>query len=280
MALVVAENALFARPDDAHRPFDALLLQLLHGQRQHDLDRHVLPAAKRTADGHVLHAHAVRRQVERVGDLLLLLVRPLPADVDGDPAVRVNPAHARLRLQVGMFLVRQAVFALDDDVGRIPTGRHVPFANLVMLEDVGAVPRLHQNLVPHRFVDVGHGRQWLPVNRNQRSGALGLRLALGHDHGHVIALPAADVAVGLGAAEPDHHGLVGQDQAVFVDRHVGGRVDGDDAGGGQRFADVHRQHAGVGLVAKHNFGVQQVFGRHVARVRRGAGHFAGGIDAG
>jgi hypothetical protein len=68
-----------------------------------------------------------------------------------------------------------------------------------------------------------------PLDADQGRGAGGVGFRLGHDHGDVIAFPQADVAVGLITAQADEDRLVGQAQAVLVDRHVGGGEDGDDA---------------------------------------------------
>ena len=64
-----------------------------------------------------------------MGDLLLVLVRPLPGDLDRDAALVVDVAHCGFGLEVGVLLVGHLVRALDDDVGggaagvrRLPCG--------------------------------------------------------------------------------------------------------------------------------------------------------------
>ena len=57
------------------------------GQGQHDLERHVLPSAEGTSDGRIDHPDLIDRQIEGVGDLFLVLVDPLPGDLDGDPSL-------------------------------------------------------------------------------------------------------------------------------------------------------------------------------------------------
>jgi hypothetical protein len=227
VALVVADDAFLARPDDAHWAIDALLVQPQRRQAEDDLQRHVLASAERAADGRVLDAHTVGRQAQGVGDLPAVFVRPLAGDLDRHAPLVVNVADAGFGLQVGVLLMGQVVAPLDDDLGRGPAGVHVPLANLVVLEDVAAVPRVKHPFVLHRLVNVGDEGQRLPLDSDEGRGAGGVGLRFGHNQGDVIPLPQADVAVGLVAAQADKDGLVGQPQAVLVDRHVGGSEHGD-----------------------------------------------------
>ena len=71
-----------------------------------------------------------------MGDLLLILPRPLPGRHDRYPALVIYVGQARLRLEVGVFLGRGIVLALDDHVGLGPTGLHIPLAYLVVADAV------------------------------------------------------------------------------------------------------------------------------------------------
>jgi len=277
VALVVADDALRARPDDAHRSFDAALVQAHGGQAKDDLQRHVLAAAERPADGRVDDAHPVDGQPQRVGDLLLVFVRPLAADLHRDAAFLVDVADAGFGLEVGVLLVGQVVFALDDDLGRGPAGGHVALADQVVLDDIAAVPGVEDAFVLHCLADVGEEGALLPLDLDQAAGAGGDGLALGDDQGHVVAFPEADVGVGFVAAQADEYRLVVDAEAIFVDRHVLGRQHGDDTGQGLGCAGIDRHHASVGLAAEQDAAEEQIGRREVAGIERVAGHFVAGI---
>jgi hypothetical protein len=61
-------------------------------QGQHDLHRHILAPAKGPADGRIDDPHLLERQPQRVGDLLLVFVRPLPGHLHGHPAFFIDIA--------------------------------------------------------------------------------------------------------------------------------------------------------------------------------------------
>ena len=89
--LVVADDGFLTRPLHGHRPVDAPFGQPAGSQRQDDLHRRVLAPAECAADGRVAHPDALLGQVERVGDLLAVLVHPLAGDLDIDDALGVHP---------------------------------------------------------------------------------------------------------------------------------------------------------------------------------------------
>ena len=99
--------------------------------------------------------------------------------------------------------------------------------------------------------------------RTQLGGGDGGILGFGGDQGYFVALEAHDVAA--------ERGLIGVDQAVGVEGHVGGGEDGDDAGIGQRGGGVERADARVDAMGKDDLQVQHA-GTHevggIARRRR------------
>ena len=123
VALVVADHRLLAAPLAADGTALAAVGQPPRREGHDDLQRHVLPPAERAADGRVDDPHPLGREVEGVGDLLLVLVGPLAGDGHRDPTLVVDPADRGLGLQVGVLLVRQVVRPLDDDVGLRPSPR-------------------------------------------------------------------------------------------------------------------------------------------------------------
>src|SRR5258708_21973381 len=104
VALVVADDRLFTAPDDLDRPAEAALGQAHGRQGQHNLHRHILTAAKRAANRGVDDANLIWRQLERMGNLELVFMRPLPGHLDGDAAGLVYGAEAGLGLEEGMLL--------------------------------------------------------------------------------------------------------------------------------------------------------------------------------
>ena len=83
-----------------------------------DLDRHVLLAAERATDRLVDDPDPILGQPENVSDLFAILRGPLATDLDRDPALFVDVGGARLRLKVGVFLMRDLVHLVDDGVGQ------------------------------------------------------------------------------------------------------------------------------------------------------------------
>ena len=113
---MVPDDRLLPAPDDLDRAADAALAQAQSSQCQHDLHGHILAPAECAADRRIDHPHPVERQRQGVCDLLLVLVRPLPGNLDGDPALFVDVSQPCLRLEVGVLLVRGVVLALDNDL--------------------------------------------------------------------------------------------------------------------------------------------------------------------
>ena len=284
MTLVVADDRLLARPVAGDRTALAALGEPHRGQPQHDLQRHVLAPAERPADRRVDHPHPIPGQVEGVGDLLLVLVDPLAGDLDRDPALAVDVADGRLRLEVGVFLVGQLVGGFDDRCGARPGVVDRALADLVGVVDVAAEPELgvHQGGVGgERLVDVGDDRQLLPVGLDRGCRSRGLGHGLGHDERQVVGLPAADVALDPGAPgvfDRHEHRLIELGQPVLVDRHVAPGEHGHDAGHLFGLRGVEPDQPGVRLIGEHDPGDERVGRGPVARVLGGAGHLGMGVD--
>ena len=138
VALAVADHRLFAAPDgfDSTPAQYAALGQPPDGQRQRDLHRHVLAAAERAADGRVDHAHLFLRDAQRVCDLALVLMRPLPGHLHRDAAFLVQIGHTGLGLEIGVLLHRGLIDPLDDDIGLAEARFDVAFADAIAVADV------------------------------------------------------------------------------------------------------------------------------------------------
>ena len=71
-------------------------------------------------------------------DLLLILVGPLAADLEGDPTEVVEIRQPGLGLEVGVFLEGELVGSLDDDVGLGERGIDIALEDLVPVIAVAA----------------------------------------------------------------------------------------------------------------------------------------------
>ena len=111
---------------------DATLIEAPDSQGKYDLHGHVFAPAKGTADGGIDHTHLLGIEVQGMGDLVLVLVRPLPRDDHGDAVLLVNVGEAGLWLQVGVLLGAGVIVDLDDDLCLGPAGLHVAFSYLVV----------------------------------------------------------------------------------------------------------------------------------------------------
>ena len=208
-------------------------------QGQHDLNRHVLTPAKGAANRRVDDPHLVFWQAQGMGDLLLVFMRPLPGDLDGDPALLVHVAHPRFGLEVGMLLSRREVLALDHHLRPCQGCSRVSLANAVVVKDVAAALRVNKFSVGvHGRHRIEHGRQIEVVHCYHPCGRFSLRLGLGDHQRYLVPDKADAVGPRLGRTRPAQHGLIRHDQAILIDGHVLG---------GQ-----HRQHTG------HAFGGRSV----------------------
>jgi len=198
MALAVADDGLFARPDGLDRPADAALRQPPDGQRQRDLDRHILAAAERAADGRIDDAHLFNGQVERMGNRLAIHMRPLARDLHGDAAVLIEVRDARLRLEIGVFLHRRLVSILDYDIRRAESRVQVALTDAVAVRDVvGAMWMKLRRAGLHGLLRVQQQGQVLPFDADELERGPRLHLRLRDDECHLIADEAHDVRARL-----------------------------------------------------------------------------------
>ena len=263
----------------------ALLRESPGGQRHHDLERHVLPAAERSADGGVDDPDPVEVHIQCVGDLLPILMGPLTGHLDGDPVLVVEVGDGGLRLEVRVFLVGDLVGGFDHHGGLGPAVVHRALADPVGVVVVGLGPVLgvdERGAGVEGGVDVGQDRQRLPFDLD--GGCSGLR-RLGcfrDDDGEMVGLPAGHVAGHIrraGVLGRDHHRLIEQGQAVFVDRDVGAGQHHDHAVGGPSGRHVERQQTGVRLVGEDDLGPEGIGGNPVGRILGLTGDLAVAVDS-
>ena len=230
--LVVAHDRLLPGPAGRHRPVDAHLVQPQGGQGQHDLQRHVLAAPERPADGRIDHPDPVLVEAQGVGDLLPVLVGPLAGDLHRHPPPVVDVGQPGLGLQVGVLLVGQLEHRRHGHRRVGPAPGHVALADAVGVVAVGAlaVVGVDQGVGGQGLVDVGQHRQRVPHRLDGRGRGPGLVGRLGHHQGQMVGLPAGHIAGHLAAAGvvgPHEHGLVEHGEAVLVDGNVGRPEHGD-----------------------------------------------------
>src|SRR5262252_7482255 len=93
------------------------------------LDREVLAAAERPADGGVANDDLLFGELEHGGELAAILVQPLPCRLDDHTLLRINPGDASFGLEEGVLLPRGLEVAFEDDVGLGEATRDVALAN-------------------------------------------------------------------------------------------------------------------------------------------------------
>ena len=81
------------------------------------------------------------------------------------------------------------------------------------------------------------------------------------------------------AAQANQDRLVRHDKAIFIDRHIGRRVDSNHAGHGSRFLQIDGNHACMRLTAKEDLAVQQILWGNVAGIERVARNLTGSVNA-
>jgi hypothetical protein len=155
-----------------------------------------------------------------MGDLMAVLMGPLPGCHHCDPSFLVDIGHAGLRLEVGVFLEGRAVGALHDH-RRLPKGcLHIALADAVMAKEVARVIGMDLwGAGAQRFLGVINPRQVLIFHLDELHRLRRDLLALRRHQGHHIPLVADHIGAGLAVGSADHR-LIEVDQAVFVHRHV------------------------------------------------------------
>ncbi len=141
-----------------------------------------------------------------MGDLLLVLPRPLARDDDRHPALFVEIGQASFRLQVGVLLGRRSVLPFDDHIRLGPSRVHIPLPNLVMADNVPLGAQLGVDLTRlsvrvelrgvglERLEGIGDHGKILVVHPHKTTRPRRHTLGLGHDQRHLIAYKAHHVA--------------------------------------------------------------------------------------
>ena len=218
-------------------------------EAEEDLDRHVLLPAEAAADVGGDEADARVREAEDVGDVAVVL-DDLGGHAEGDDAVLVEPAHARLGLDEGVVDERGAVGILHDDVGLPEPLRHVAPADPPPGDHVP--PRLEQGRVrAQRRLRVEDAGEVLILDVDEPGRLLRRLLGLRGDQGDRLA-EVAHHGIGedlrAGAERPDRRRLAGHvaeedvvgdvprrhDRAHARHRLRPARVDPEDPSGGPR----------------------------------------------
>src|SRR5713101_3726850 len=133
MTLAVADEALFPREDELHGP-----PRLPHEEAEQALDGDVLLAAEAAAQIGALEPHFPVGQPQDFGHVAEMLEH-LGADAENQGALGVDPADARLRLEVHVIHERRPVSLLHDDVRARESLRGIALADMPGPEEVAAL---------------------------------------------------------------------------------------------------------------------------------------------
>ncbi len=250
-----AEN-LLAREQQPQRIPRSLREQHQQRLQQRDL------AAEAASHGHGHDAHAVRRHLEELGDLVADLKRSLRRSPDCEAAVWLGPDDRHVRLHRRVVNAGDRVGSLDHDVGPCERSRHVAalhrrdpanVARFVNRLRLGIAARAvhrgvlfghllrdvqhHRGGVAHGRLGVGHRVERLEVDLERGGAVVGRSLRRCNDGGDRLA-GVEDTAerqrlLGSGHLEP---GQVRSGDHVdhALDQAGGGGVDRADAGAGER----------------------------------------------
>ena len=281
VTFVVTDDRFLTRPGAMHRPVDAERMHLAGGEREHDLEAHVLFAAERSTDGRVDDANLSWVNVERVGDLLLVFPRPLAAGFDSDDSV-LDPCGCRFGLEECVLLMWEFVGSLDHHFGVGPPRSHVTLADLQLVIAVAGELAVNEGVVGTSLGDVLDDRQRLPLDVEQCRRVTRLFVAFGHDDRHVVGFPPADRRIDCAHSavfQAEQNRLVKHREAVLVDRDVGGGHDRDHSRRRLSSARAHRDHAGMGLTREHGYCEQRISGNIVAPIASSARDLVVGVEA-
>ena len=195
---MVTDNRFLPAPDDLHRSLKPTLLQPPGRQRQHDLHRHILPAAKSPANGRVNDPHLFHRQPQSMRNLFLVFMRPLTSHLNRNAPFDVNIPQACLWLKISMFLGRRAVLPFDHDIGLGKGGFYVPFADAIVDHDIGAPLRVQQfSFWQHCCQRVGDHRQIIVFHFDHVASLCSDLLRLSHHQRHLIPHKTNPIGKGL-----------------------------------------------------------------------------------
>jgi len=154
------------------------------------------------------------------------VVRALQRAVDRHPAILPRHGDHRVVLDVELFLVADAVFALEDQVGR-PEGRvRITGRQLVLGEQVIRDQRVEGRGEPlgHDAGGVACGSQRGPIRRSDQDQRLGmmLDLATDRDEDRLVGMDGADDVLARDVGGRDDHDLRPVERRVDLEGHERG----------------------------------------------------------
>ncbi len=226
------------------------------GEHHEVFGEDLLLAAEAAADARGEDAHALARHVEDVGEFVAREEGHLGGGADDDTSVVVEPADARMGLELRVRDARGLPFARDDggargeggvDVagGVVHRGDHVAVC-LGHAVFGGAIGVEERGTGRARLVRLEHRREHVVLDADEAGCGIRCRGGLGDDGGDALSDVADDVV--------EDAGVVGVVFAMFVaacGEPGGGGVfvgeDGDDARDGEGRRGVDQDDAGVGV---------------------------------
>lgn len=217
-------------------------------------------------------------------------MHPLTRTDHLDAAIRAHPGDAGFGLQISMFLGVGVIDAFNDHVRLGKARFDVAVGQRVFEQHVGVWITLAVGIAEgigvqrrrvgrHRRKGIGDDRQRFIVDHDCLCRRFRLGFALRHDQRHVIGFPPHNFGLRR-AVQAAKHRLIGHDQAVFIDGHIGGGQHSHDARHGACGAYIHRTDASVRRPGKDHFEPRLIGQVDVAGVDAGARHFFCSIDAG
>ena len=172
-----------------------------------------------------------------------------------------------------MFLVRDLVRVLDDDISVGESFIGVTMADLEVGIPIGAVLRMDENRVVKRCINVRYKSQLFPLGQNGNGTSVGGIERLGDDHCQMVCFPPTDIG-GNGntvvVSRANEHRLVKLGQAVFVAGHVGGGDNRDHTGYCLGRTYVQTYQPSVRLAGEDDLGDKCIVKLTVAGVDSGA----------
>ncbi len=259
MALVVADDGLFAAPYDRRGPLEAE-----RREREQRLHRQILAAAERAADLRIADRYRVLVELQHRRDLAQVLVQPLPGRLD-DERLALVVRDPGVGLQVRVLLPRRRERAAEHYVRAGERVLDVAFANLLVQQDVRAAGRVHQLRVRlERAQRVADDRKIGVLHLDERCTARRGCGIVGHHERHAVA--------GVAHALAAQHFLIGVDQAVVVVRNVRGGQHRNHAGERERAGRVDAVDRRVRAVREHRFAVQHVATHEICGIASRARH--------
>src|SRR4030095_10476206 len=144
--------------------------RLVREQRDHGLDARSIFAAIATAHRRYDHAHAIERQLEYFGELLLQRRGCLAGRVNQELSARIPESRDRVGLDVAMLDWRKSVNVFNDFVGFAQPWFDIPAGGAIDAVNIAAGLLIDMLFVNNRgtrtgcFKDAGHGGQFFVVD--------------------------------------------------------------------------------------------------------------------